>query len=29
MPASSKLLVGLMTTLPDGAADRAKRVALR
>ena len=29
MPASSKLLVGLMTTLPDRAADRAKRVALR
>jgi NAD(P)-dependent dehydrogenase (short-subunit alcohol dehydrogenase family) len=29
LPASSKLLVGLMTRLPDGAADRAKLLATR
>jgi NAD(P)-dependent dehydrogenase (short-subunit alcohol dehydrogenase family) len=29
LPASSKVLVGLMTRLPDGAADRAKRLAAR
>lgn len=29
LPASSKVLVGFMTTLPDGAADRAKRLAVR
>jgi NAD(P)-dependent dehydrogenase (short-subunit alcohol dehydrogenase family) len=29
LPVSSKVLVGLMTRLPDGAADRAKRLAAR
>ena len=29
LPASSKLLVALMTTLPDGGADRAKSLAAR
>src|SRR5439155_5324570 len=29
LPASSRVLVGLMTRLPDGAADRAKRLAAR
>ena len=29
LPASSKMLVGVMTRLPDGAADRAKRLAAR
>ena len=29
LPASSKILVGVMSSLPDGAADRAKRLATR